>query len=287
MQAQELLASGDLAGALAALKDTVRKDPSNAKHRVFLFQLLSVLGDWPRALTQLETAGELDAATLPMVQTYREVLQCEALRADIFAGKRAPLVMGDPEPWLALLLEALRLDAQGAHGQAADARAQAFEAAPASTGTIDGTPFAWIADADQRLGPVLEAVVNGRYYWIPFHRIAGIAVEPPADLRDTVWTPATFTWGNGGQAVGMIPTRYSGTTGAATAKAGGNGGNGSNGGGDSGDRGDSGLLLSRRTEWQESPPAGFGQRMLATDGADYALMDTRQIHIDQRQATDA
>lgn len=268
MQAQELLASGDLAGALAALKDTVRKDPSNAKHRVFLFQLLSVLGDWPRALTQLETAGELDAATLPMVQTYREALQCEALRAGIFAGKHAPLVMGDPEPWLALLLEALRLDAQGAYGQAVEARTQAFEVAPASAGTIDGTPFAWIADADQRLGPVLEAVVYGGYYWIPFHRIAQIEIEPPVDLRDTVWTPATFTWADGGQAVGLIPTRYSGTTTASMDSVG-------------------GLLLSRRTEWQESPSAGVGQRMLATDGAECALMDTRLIQIDQPQTTNA
>jgi type VI secretion system protein ImpE len=29
----------------------MRKEPSNAKHRVFLFQLLSVMGQWGRALT--------------------------------------------------------------------------------------------------------------------------------------------------------------------------------------------------------------------------------------------
>ncbi len=39
--------------------------------------------------------------------------------------------------------------------------------------------------------PVLEAMVNGKYYWIPFSRLASIVIEAPADLRDRVWLPAT------------------------------------------------------------------------------------------------
>ncbi len=137
MLAQELVRKGDLAGALSALQDVVRKDASNAKLRVFLFQLLAVQGQWARALNQLNVAGELDAGTLPMVQTYREAIQCEALRADIFSGKRAPLIFGEPEAWLAQLLEAIRLDASDP-ALAAASRAQAFDAAPASSGSIDG-----------------------------------------------------------------------------------------------------------------------------------------------------
>ena len=39
---------------------------------------------------------------------------------------------------------------------------------------IDGKAFAWMADADMRLGPVLEAVINGRYYWVPLvHLVEG------------------------------------------------------------------------------------------------------------------
>ncbi len=66
----------------------MRKDPANAKHRIFLFQLLAVLGQWERAMNQLNVAGELDAGTLAMVQTYREALRCEVLRGEIFAGRR-------------------------------------------------------------------------------------------------------------------------------------------------------------------------------------------------------
>ena len=109
---------------------------------IFLFQLLCVLGQWDRALTQLNVAAELDASALAMAQMYREALQCEALRAEVFAGKRAPMVFGEPDEWLALA------DRVAAHGRrrrarAADAaqtlRERAFEAAPATGGTIDGT----------------------------------------------------------------------------------------------------------------------------------------------------
>jgi type VI secretion system protein ImpE len=256
MLAQELIRDGDLPGALAALQDAVRKDSANPKLRVFLFQLLSVLGQWNRALTQLNVAGELDAGALPMVQTYREAIQCEALRAEIFAGRRTPMLFGEPEPWMAQLAEALKLDA-GDAAQAAALRAEAFESAPASPGSIDGQDFAWLADADGRLGPVLEAIVNGRYFWIPFMRIARIEIDPPTDLRDAVWTAATFTWANGAQTVGLIPTRYPGSA----------------------EAGDDALRLARRTEWTGAD--GFervlGQRMFTSDGGDYPLMDARLI----------
>lgn len=269
MLAEQFIQDGDLAAALKALKQAVRQDPSSAKHRVFLFQLLCVTGDWPRALTQLNVAAELDASTLPMAQTYREAIQCEALRAEIFAGKRAPLIFGEPPAWLGQLTEALKHDALEPD-RAADERAAAFEAAPASSGSIDGTRFAWLADADPRMGPTLEAIVNGRYFWIPMSRIAKIVFEAPADLRDKVWTAASFTWTNGARTVGLIPTRYNGTVAL---------GSGSNE-----------LLLARRTEWVEaeassasaalSVPEPVGQRMLATDALEYALMDVRLIEFD-------
>jgi type VI secretion system protein ImpE len=265
MDPQQLIGEGKLGAALTALQDQVRKDPANAKHRIFLFQLLAVMGQWPRALTQLNVAGELAAATLPMVQTYREAIQCEALRLDIFAGKRAPLIFGEPQPWMALLLEALKFEAANDADNAASARAQAFEAAPASPGSIDGVRFGWLADADQRLGPMLEAIINGRYFWVPMQYIARIEFDGPVDLRDTVWTAASFTWTNGAQTVGLIPTRYSATVAS----------------------GNDALLLARATEWTQQGH-GLGQRMLATDAGDYALMDVRVIEFDaQPGATDA
>jgi type VI secretion system protein ImpE len=261
MQAEQSLREGRLQDALAELQAQVRKEPANARYRIFLFQLLAVLGHWERALNQLNVLGEMDAASLPMAQTYREAIRCELLRADVFAGRRSPLVFGDPEPWVALVLEALRLSAEGHLAQAQSARDQAFEAATATPGTLDGQPFEWLADADPRLGPVLEAIVNGRYYWIPFQRVRTIQLEQPTDLRDFVWMPAQFTWANGGETVGLIPARYPESHASA----------------------DPLVQLGRKTEWLEGQAGvclGLGQRMLATDRGEYSLLDIRQIELD-------
>ena len=258
---EEILREGKIEDALARLQDQVRKEPANPKHRVFLFQLLAIVGDWNRALTQLAVLKDMDASTIPMVQAYTEAVRCEVLRADIFAGRRSPLVFGEPEQWVALVIEALRLTADGRHAQAQELRGRAFEAAPSVPGTIDGQAFEWLADADSRLGPIIEALVNGRYYWIPFQRISRIDVEQPADLRDLVWMPAHFAWTNGGEAVGLVPTRYPGSEASA----------------------DPQVRMARKTDWvshESDEWLGLGQRTLATDAGEYPIMTVREIRLD-------
>ena len=68
MTAQELLKQGKPAEALAALQGEVRANPNDGKLRVFLFQLLSVLGQWERAVNQLKVVTDQDAKTLEMAQ---------------------------------------------------------------------------------------------------------------------------------------------------------------------------------------------------------------------------
>jgi len=265
LPSEESLRDGNIDEALTRLQAQVRKEPANPKYRVFLFQLLAIRGDWNRAMTQLNVLKDMDASTIPMAQAYAEALKCEVLRADIFAGRRSPLIFGDPEQWIALIAEALRATADGRHAQAQEIRAQAFETAPATAGTIDGNAFEWIADADSRLGPILEAVVNGRYYWIPFHRILRIDVEAPADLRDLVWMPAHFAWSNGGEAVGLIPTRYPGSEASD----------------------DPQVRLARKTDWTQHDGdawLGLGQRILATDADEYPLMTVREVRIEAAPA---
>jgi len=175
--AQELLSAGDPQSALQLLQQQVREKPGDAKLRVFLFQLLSVLGQWERAMAQLDVCGQLDHGTLAMVNTYREAIKCEAVRGAVFAGKTTPVIFGKPAEWVALLVQALSHDAQGHPDQAQQLRAQAFEAAPTTAGSLNGEAFDWIADADSRLGPVLEVVLMGRYPYL-----GTFEVEGPADF---------------------------------------------------------------------------------------------------------
>lgn len=263
--AELALKDGDVTRALKLLTEQVRAQPQDAKLRVFMFQLLCVLGQWERALNQLNVSLELDGSTLPMVQTYREAIACETLRLQVFTGQKVPMLFGEPQTWSALLIEALLRQGRGEADAARQLREQALEQAPASAGQIDGQAFAWIADADARLGPTVEAVINGRYYWLPWNRLSKLEIDAPEDLRDSVWMPAHFYFSNGGETVGLIPTRYPDTELS---------------------QGDA-LALARRTEWREPAPGvsvGLGQRLFATDGADFALMDVRVVELSEAAA---
>jgi len=262
MEASELLRQGKLNEALQALQNQIRNDPSNAKLRVFLFQLLCVMGQWDRALTQLNTAAGIDPKTLLMKEVCQQAVQCEALRKEIFAGKKMPLVFGEPQEWVGWMIQANQQSGQGHYREAQELRGKALEAAPAIAGHINASAFEWAADADPRMGPILEAIIEGRYFWIPLSNINQIKIDKPVDLRDVVWAPANFVWSNGGTAVGFIPARYVGSDDAT----------------------DDAIRLGRRTDWIEQGP-GFavpvGQRLFATNEAEYPILEVRALTLGQ------
>ena len=258
MSAKELVQAGQLNEALTALQDEVRAAPADAQKRVFLFQLLSVLGQWERAMTQLNVAAEMDRQYQMMAQVCRPLLNGEVFRQQVFAGKRDPLIFGEPEEWIGLMVQANRLTVQEAHVAAEALRNQAFETAPTIAGVVNDEAFSWIADADSRLGPILEIIIEGNYYWTSFANIKLLQIDPPEDLRDVIWLPVSIIWENRGQTVGFIPSRY---VLSETCD-------------------DSNVVLARKTEWvqkSEETYTGFGQRMLTTDITDYPLMEIRKI----------
>jgi type VI secretion system protein ImpE len=268
--AEAAVRAADPQAALAHLTAAVKAAPAKAPLRIFMAQLLCVLGQWERAHTQLNVVADLDPKTGPMREMVGHALRCEKVRAAVFAGKRSPMVFGQPDEWLALLIESLLQAGQMGRdtpdaARLADSLAtRAFDAAPMVRGQLNGAPFEWIADADSRLGPVLEAMVNGRYYWIPFSRLARVSFEAPVDLRDRVWMPAQLGFANGGEVIAMVPTRYPGSESSS----------------------DGQILVAAKTEWQPigDPAAerfaGLGQRVLVTDQGEHDLLSVRLIELE-------
>lgn len=264
--AEEALRAGRVREALDALRESIRSDPSDARKRVFLFQLNCVLGDWDKAVTQLNVAADLDKNNELMAQVGRAALQCEVFRREVFAGKRSPLLLGEPEPWVGLMIQSVQLSGLGRHAEASELRGHAFDAAEPVSGTITtgegeelkSEQFAWLADADERLGPMIEAIIDGKYYWVPLAQIRSIEIEPPSDLRDLVWAPVSFRWVNGGETVGLMPTRYPGSETSA----------------------DGTIQLARQTAFvpvADDVFYGLGQRMWASDAGEYSMLQTRRI----------
>jgi type VI secretion system protein ImpE len=245
---------------LARLLAEVKANPAKASLRVYLFQLLCVLGNWERALQQLQVCAQLDAAAIPMAQTYREAIRCELLRDEVFAGRRAPHFLGSPPEWCGMLVESLRLLTQGNRDAADAMRAQAFDLAEEVSCKLDDQPVAWVADADSRLGPVCEIIVNGMYYWLPFSQIHELRLDAPEDLRDFVWLPVQLVLANGGEHVGLVPARYPGSH--ATD--------------------DDRIKLGRLTEWRqigEDAYGGLGQKIWISDVGEHPILSLRGLSV--------
>jgi type VI secretion system protein ImpE len=158
MNAQELYRAGRLTEALAALSAEVRDNPSDARRRTFLFELLCFAGEYTRADKQLEVLGQGGPTSEIGVLLYRSALFAERQRQDLFGNGAYPQPEGTVET--------------------------------PRGGVLNGKPFKFFSDADSRIGPRLELFAAGNYLLLPFEHIASIQIMPPARLRDLLWTPA-------------------------------------------------------------------------------------------------
>lgn len=247
-------------------QNLVRQKPTDDKLRIHLFQLYVQEGKLQKALAQLQVAAQLDAAHKMMAQAYRLAIRAELLREDVFRGNRSPNVLGQPLQWISYLIEALQEDGKGNLSAASDLRLEAFENAVVVAGRLDDQPFEWIADADSRLGPILEVFVNGDYYWLPFETISEIKIEPPSDLRDLVWLPAHVKLVNEGYHPMLLPARYPLID----------------------DSVDDAHLQSKLTSWtsiEKDLSRGKGVKVLATDSSEASILDVRSIYLEHAVTT--
>jgi type VI secretion system protein ImpE len=164
MRAAELFRAGELDQAIELLGSELRDDPSDARRRTFLFELLCFAGNFDRAEKQLEVLArggpQAEAGTL----LYRGALQAERSRQEMFEDR--PAAEAGPRP-------------------------------AAVTGTLNGRQFQTLSDADPRVGARLEVFAGGQYMWIPLEHIAAIRMEPPRRVRDLLWAPARVRAGPG------------------------------------------------------------------------------------------
>ena len=156
MNAQELYRAGRLGDALKALSGEVRDNPTDARRRTFLFELLCFAGEYARADKQLEVLAQAGPDSEIGVLMYRSALFAERQRQDLFQSGEYPNNVELPE----------------------------------RAGAINGKSFKSFSDADPRIGARLELFAAGNYLLLPFEHVASIHIMPPKRLRDLLWTPA-------------------------------------------------------------------------------------------------
>jgi type VI secretion system protein ImpE len=162
MNAQQLYQSGRLEEAISTLGAVLRDDPTNARQRTFLFELLCFAGQYDRAEKQLDVIAQGSQEAAMGALLYRSALHAERLRQQMFAGDATEPPTVEPA---------------------------------AIAGTLNGQPFTSITDADPRIGARLEVFAAGQYTWVPFSHLATVRIEAPQRLRDLLWSPAVVRAG--------------------------------------------------------------------------------------------
>ena len=257
------LAPQSIADQLAEIQDRVRNAPSDPQHRIALVQLLCVQGQWERAQQQLQHLQKADQAFMRFSQTYAAAIRGEQLRAQVFIGEALPYQQTATPEWVLRLANAFGMERQKAFAAAQQERNDACLAAPATAGEIDGHAFTWLADADPRLGPAFEAIIDGEYHWLASEMLSSVRFYPPQTMFDLIWRQAIITTCNGEELPALIPARYPGSESGADQHA-----------------------LGRATDWLEYRQEiwhGQGQRMLASDADDYSLLAITSLQFIPKQ----
>ncbi len=255
---EQMLFVGRVADAIAAAKQQVTARPADAGLRFTFAQMMAVVGRWDEAALAARTAGRLDAARAPMASAVGVLVAAERVRAEVFAGRQLPQLFGEPAPYAGWYAAAHQLSVQGDAARAAALRAEAEAAAPLAPGRVDGRPFDYCLDRDDRLGPMLEVVVGGQYHWMPFAVLRRIDLRPPTSLHATIWAQAVFTLTNAAAVPAFIPVRYAGSEASA----------------------DPAVQMSWTTTWEQHPDGayrGLGQRLLRVGSQAVALLDVRTL----------
>jgi len=156
MTPRDLLQAGKLDEAIDALSAELRDNPTDARRRTFLFELLCFAGKYDRAEKQLGVVGQGSKEAEMGALLYHSALHAERMRQQMFEAKSFPLTT-PPKP---------------------------------VSGTLNGQPFESLTDADPRIGARLELFAAGQYTWLPFEHIASVQMLPPKRLRDMLWAPA-------------------------------------------------------------------------------------------------
>lgn len=186
----------------------VKTTPQNAEARKALFKIYCVEGLWAKALIQLQTLVLMDESFRKQGELYKNLVLSEMQRCQVLTGERSAATLGGPPPpWICRLTEANRLQALGKTAESDRARSEAFAQARCSHGSSDAGEFAWIADSDGRLGPVMEFIFAGGYRWVPFSDLKNLTVSPPVDILHLLWVPAILKQGEE-ECHGYIPARY-------------------------------------------------------------------------------
>jgi type VI secretion system protein ImpE len=207
--ASELFAGGDLTGAISAITELVKKNPTDQHSRGLLAEFLCIGGELERADKLLDALGNQNVELAPALAMWRQVLRAEIARRDFYAQGRVPEFLNPPTPALEKTLQASIALRHGDMGQAAALLEEAESLRPAVRGECDGKAFDDLRDLDDLCATHLEVLTTtGVYYWVPTETVVSIEFSVPERPRDLIWRRALMMVRDGPEGEVFIPAVY-------------------------------------------------------------------------------
>jgi type VI secretion system protein ImpE len=204
-----LLHQNRLDDAIAAQIEVVRARPAEADARALLAEFLCLAGQWERADKQLDLIGTQQPGLAVGVALFRQLIRGAIAREEVFLKGAVPEMIGGATEPLQATLAAL-LDLRDGSEEAASATLRAAEErrAPLS-GSCDGKPFDDIRDGDDLTACLLEVISStGKYFWVPWERVADLELEKPRSVRERIWRQASLSVRDGPDGIVYIPALY-------------------------------------------------------------------------------
>lgn len=261
-QAKQLLAAGDLAGAIQAALDLVRANPTDIPARIFLFELSLFAGDWDRAEKQLDVIGHQDAGALIGSMIFRQGLAAERDRARFFDEGLKPGILAPPPAYIEDLLNANNRIREKNSAEARSILDTLEEERPAYACTVNGEVVEDFRDYNDPTMCIFEAIFKESYVWLPYENVVSIEFFEPKSLRDLFWRQAKVELSSGTNGEMFFPTLYV----------------------DTWRSGDDAARLGRKTDWLELGDdlfKGVGTKLYWMDGKDRSIMDLRTIEFSE------
>src|SRR6476659_7094363 len=161
MSPSELFQEARLDEAIAAQRAIVKSRPHDVKERLLLCELVAFTANRDEARRCLEAIQTREVQDF--VQEWGQLLAADDAR---HAGE-PPQFLIDPPDDIVQRLKAAEFLAAGRDDEARELLDDADELAPWVEGYVDGRSFEGWRDADDLLGPVIEAFHGEQYLWIP------------------------------------------------------------------------------------------------------------------------
>ncbi|MBC2713420.1 MAG: tetratricopeptide repeat protein [Desulfosarcina sp.] len=208
MDPKTLIKDGRLTEARAALIESVKNKPTDAGARSLLFQVLLFLGEWDKARRHLEIAASQSPVPDPTVEVYKNLIQAEKERIDVWTLKKRPDFFPEVPHYVDMFFDALANIANGAFDEAHTQLETVAAALPTIRGKMNGIPFNGFMDTDPAVSCFIEAIEYERYVWVPISNIRELVVSPPKTLIDLIWAKGHITTWEGLTMGCFLPVMY-------------------------------------------------------------------------------